>query len=237
MDNKTKILVLVEGEKTDVRLMNKLFELYHINDSHEIVSYNTNIYTLYKEMFENKDPYSMDLLQLLKENEKNLEKREKLDINYSDIILIFDFDPQDNLFTSNKIIEMLEYFSESSDIGKLYINYPMVESFYHRASIPDPNFLNYVVNKKEITNYKSIVNKMSRDGDYRKFANSKEECDIVIKENLKKANIIINNEVYNDIILLKKQCDTLLSNSFVYVICTCGFYILDYNPKLLYKDS
>ena len=43
-----KILMLVEGAKTDVRLMRHLIELYGIAENHVIVSYNTNIYTLYK---------------------------------------------------------------------------------------------------------------------------------------------------------------------------------------------
>ncbi len=233
MSDKTKILVLVEGAKTDVSLMNKLLDIYHISDNHEIVSYNTNIYTLYKEMFEDKDPYSIDLLQSLKEREPDQEKRKKLDLNYSDIILIFDFDPQNNLFTSSKIREMLTYFSESSDMGKLYINYPMVESFYHMSSIPDPKFYGYSVKREDISNYKSIVNKITRHGDYRKFAKTKQESDIVINDNLHKAKRIINKDVYNDVALLEKQCENLSLNNEVYVLCTCAFYILDYNPSLV----
>ena len=45
MDNrKTQILVLVEGEKTDVKLIQHLLTIYGINQNHEITSYNTNIY-------------------------------------------------------------------------------------------------------------------------------------------------------------------------------------------------
>ena len=72
--SKAKILVLVEGAKTDVKLMKMLFDLYHISDNHEIVSYNTNIYTLYKEMFDGKDPSTFDLLGLLKSKESDIEK-------------------------------------------------------------------------------------------------------------------------------------------------------------------
>ena len=46
-----KILILVEGEKTDVKLMNHLLQVYGISADHVVVSYNTNIYTLYKTMF------------------------------------------------------------------------------------------------------------------------------------------------------------------------------------------
>ncbi len=235
MKNKTKILVLVEGAKTDVKLMQKLFDIYHLSDNHEIVSYNTNIYTLYKEMFDGKDPSSFDLLQVLKEREIDEEKKKRFDINYSDIILIFDFDPQDNLFTPNKISEMLNYFRESSDMGKLYINYPMVESFYHMKSIPDPNFPRYIVKQDEIKKYKSIVNGICPD--QRKFAKTKEEVDIVIKSNLKKTKQIINEDSYSDTKLLLKQCEKMNDDSEIYVLCTCGFYILDYNPKLIEYPS
>ena len=53
---KPKILVLVEGEKTDVRLMRELFNIYELDAQYEIVPYGTNIYTLYNAMFANSDP-------------------------------------------------------------------------------------------------------------------------------------------------------------------------------------
>lgn len=46
---KAKILMLFEGAKTDVKLMTHLLEVYGIDNNHTIVSYNTNIYTLYNE--------------------------------------------------------------------------------------------------------------------------------------------------------------------------------------------
>ena len=144
-NQKAKILVLVEGAKTDLRLMKKLLTLYGIEKNHEIISYNTNIYTLYNKMFKDMKPDEVDLLQLLKENEPNQEKREIFDERYSDVLLVFDLDPQDPQFSAEKIIEMLEYFKESSDMGKLYINYPMVEAFYHMRSIPDEDFYSYSV--------------------------------------------------------------------------------------------
>ena len=65
-EEKRKILVLVEGAKTDVALMEWLLSAYQIDIKYEIVSYCTNIYTLYHEMFEDNDPADMDLLQLQK---------------------------------------------------------------------------------------------------------------------------------------------------------------------------
>ena len=79
MDNKSKILVLVEGEKTDHKLMQHLLSIYGIDSNHEIVSYNTNIYTLYNEMFRDDNPDSLDILQVLKMHENDTEKKKIFD--------------------------------------------------------------------------------------------------------------------------------------------------------------
>lgn len=65
---KKNIFVLVEGAKTDVVVMRKLFNIYEISDEYEIVSYCTNIYTLYQQMFRDSDGNleDMDILQVLK---------------------------------------------------------------------------------------------------------------------------------------------------------------------------
>ena len=117
--------------------MNKLLEVYGISDSHEVVSYHTNIlHPIPRDVSRGATPASVDLLQNLKEHEPNPHLKELFDRRYSDILLIFDLDPQDPLFSVDKITEMASYFVESSDMGKLYLNYPMVEAYYHMKSIP-----------------------------------------------------------------------------------------------------
>lgn len=73
---KTKILMIVEGQKTDVALMNHLLSVYGINQNHEIVSYNTNLYVLYDQIFNDDNPESIDLLQHLKEKEPDEKKKQ-----------------------------------------------------------------------------------------------------------------------------------------------------------------
>lgn len=236
----SKILMLVEGAKTDIRLMAKLLDMYGISDDHKLVSYNTNIYELYREMFDGGDPDSMDLLQLLKEREPDEEKKKIFDERYSDILLIFDLDPHDHLFAEYKIIEMAEYFNESSDMGKLYINYPMVEAFYHMKDIPDSDYMSYTVTMDELKagTYKQRVNRENRNHDYGKFAADKDECNIVIKQNIEKAYKIIEKECnYTEVPdsgdILRNQLQKLKDTDEVFVLCTCDFYIADYNPQFL----
>jgi len=99
------------------------------------------------------------------------------DAYYSDILLIFDFDPHDPQFSDYKISEMINFFVESSDMGKLYLNYPMVEAFYHMKSIPDEEYNSYTVSMDELITkkYKQRVNCENRNHDYSKFAVNKAE--------------------------------------------------------------
>lgn len=244
MDKMSKILVLVEGAKTDFHLMEHLLHIYGIDSNHKVVSYNTNIYVLYNEMFADGDPYSIDLLQLLKEREGDPAKKEIFEDRYSDIILIFDLDPQDPRFSGDKVLEMMEFFTESSDMGKLYINYPMVEAFYHMKSIPDKNYNDYIVSLYELSKrtYKQRVNLENRNHDYSKFAVSREECNIVIQQNIDKARNIsgiakLHDEVEHSlpelVEVLRKQLLKMDVEKAISVLCTCAFYIVDYNPKFI----
>lgn len=244
VSEKSKILVLVEGEKTDYKLMDRLLRTYGISESHEIVSYSTNIYTLYNQMFRDGDPEAVDILQILKEHEPDETKKKIFDYRYSDILLIFDLDPQDPAFTADKILEMVSFFVESSDMGKLYLNYPMIEAFYHMKDIPDEAYNTYTATLEELRNrkYKERVNRENRNHDYTKFATTKDECTTVIKQNIDKAWLLSESERAGDgtdpllpdaTVLLKAQLKMLNEEQLVSVLCTCVFYIVDYNPNLL----
>ena len=240
---KSKILVIVEGEKTDVELMAKLFDIYGISHSHRIVPYRTNIYLLYDAMFKDNDPESMDIQQILKEREHREDYLRILNDRYTDILLIFDFDPQDPRYTKDKITAMANFFTESSDMGKLYINYPMVEAFYHMKAIPDLEFYSYTATLDELRRkkYKDRVVRENRNHQYMKtaFAATKTECNTVIKQNMQKARQIIGYEedIYNGLLdsldILHSQINLLEREQVISVLCTCVFYIAEYNNNLI----
>lgn len=234
---KRKILILVEGEKAEVKLMNRLFSVYtEFSEKYEIVSYYTNIYVLYNEFF--KSGYAddnLDILQVLKEKETYKDKRAIFDESYTDILLIFDLDPHDSEFSASKIREMQNYFSESSDMGKLYINYPMVESFHHIKGFPDTEFKSRIVEKHELLDkaYKTRVHNESGIRDLRKI--DREQFNEVIKYNVQKALYLLEQidvdlssserMEFSHLGLLDKQLENYLEHNYVYVLCTCVTYI------------
>jgi len=232
---KRNILALVEGEKTDMRLMKRLVKIYGIENRHQFVSYNTNLYALYNSMFRGADPGSLDILLHLKEREHDPLKKAIFENSYSDILLIFDFDPQDPQFSEARIREMTGFFVESTDMGKLYLNYPMVEAFYHMKSIPDPDYNSYISTLIELKakGYKARVNREKLGRDYSGFAVNKEECDTVILQNIDKARFITSLDLPGAQDILEAQVKKMRNEQTVAVLCTCAFYITDYNPALI----
>ncbi len=46
----------------------------------------------------------------------------------------------DMIQISQKILKMQRCFVDAADMGKLYINYPMIESYLHLCQLPDDDF-------------------------------------------------------------------------------------------------
>ncbi|MEG0835655.1 MAG: hypothetical protein RR413_09460 [Christensenellaceae bacterium] len=242
---KRRILICAEGERTDVKLLEHLLTVFQIDVRYEIIPYCTNIYVLYNAMFADGHPEDMDFLQVLKEHEPCPETKALFDEKYSDILLVFDMDPQDPLFTPESLQQITAYFNESTDMGQLYINYPMVESFYHMSSIPDPCFEGRYATLEELKakGYKARVNHENRNHDYSKFAVTRNECITVINQNLEKAralSLAATDKILPSPaqeIVLAEQLKILDSHRAVSVLCTCAFFVADYDVKLLNNDD
>jgi hypothetical protein len=117
----------------------------------------------------------------------------------------------------------------------------MLEAFYHMASIPDPNFDSYCATIDELIagEYKARVNRENRNRDYRKFAATKDECNIVIAQNISKAQRIVGEDTGCDPYLsqteiLTAQLNFIRNDRHVAVLSTCVFFIPEYNPKLIH---
>ena len=228
-----KALVIVEGEKDDYKLLEKAFQLFLPAENRKIVSYGTNIYELYTQM-ENvsTDWDELDFLQVLKAHENDEALKSIFDEDYTDILLVFDFDPQDNLYNSRKLCRLMDYFCESTENGRLYLNYPMVESFYHITSLDDDSYMKQTVSYDELRKglYKSNVDKDSFQRDLRKY--SKEEMKKVIFLNVHKAQLL-NGESLSDMVqtlrnVLDVEVDLLRERKIVQVLNTCILFMYEY---------
>ena len=241
------ILFLFEGAVTEnqyYKVIEKSLE-GKITSNVNFYCYKTNIYTLYDEL--KRDP-SLDILSLIIEKARRQNETEDLEMlsnnNFGEIFLIFDLDPQDERYNENKIDKMLNFFDNETEHGKLYINYPMVESFKHFTEIPDENYNEYKIKLTQCSTYKKEVAKLSCINDYRKV--SKEQFFCISKQNALKASILINKnercdfESYRKFItqknIYKVQKEEIDRKGELYILNTFCLWPLDYFRKEFYES-
>ena len=148
------ILFVFEGDKREPCIFATLRKLF-FRESQDFIfcSYGNNLYNLYKEL-SNAD-FELDIVSLLREKFKDSPEepisRVDFSSDISEIYLFFDFDCHnqnkdrtvDIEENYRQCSEMLEYFSDETGNGKLYINYPMVEALRYTKKVYDPDFWSY----------------------------------------------------------------------------------------------
>lgn len=151
---KNQTLVLVEGEHEKKILLSILLACFPEIPilSHNVHVYEADIYDLYHdiEVEYEKDWYENDLeidVPLLISRRHSIEPQLKKN-NFTNIILIFDYEHHDTWFKDEKIERMQNHFNSMSDDGILFINYPMIEAYRHILSIPDEDYLERHVSVK-----------------------------------------------------------------------------------------
>lgn len=94
----------------------------------------------------------------------------------SQIFLFFDYDCQNKAFNGDYSLEennrrirnLLDFFNDETTAGKLYINYPMIESIRYTKKLPDIHFYTYTVSISECPDsiFKEKVQKFSSYGSF-----------------------------------------------------------------------
>ncbi|MCD8378878.1 MAG: hypothetical protein LUC95_00810 [Lachnospiraceae bacterium] len=160
--------MIVEGEHEKNKLFWLLFKIFPEMNIHmdNIWIYGTNIYQLYGDIVNEygadwaEEEVSVNLPLIVSRRNSMLDWRET---KFTNILLVFDYEKQDPFFSEKKILDMQKAFSDRTDMGQLYINYPMVESYMYLKALPDYDYLEYktAASLKSGSEYKRDVNKES----------------------------------------------------------------------------
>ena len=157
MDTNNYILFILEGKKTEPQIIDGLKRNFFKNNIIIEAIYGTVIYHLYSKLYiDGVLDEDLDFFQILKENVKGIPKNLNRE-NVSEIYLFFDHDGHATNASNKKIEQMLKYFNNETENGKLYINYPMVESLKHIGK--------FSVNemKAKIDNNRKYKNRVSKE--------------------------------------------------------------------------
>lgn len=215
------ILFVFEGRKTEPSLFKTLEYLYFKNpDEQKICCFGYNIYELYRLM--NESDFTEDIVTVIKRklasrNEKPIPEDVSI-TDFSEVYLFFDYDFQNKNLEleelNSQVQEMLGFFFDETINGKLYINYPMVESIKCTQKLPDENFFEYKVTREDCSDFKDYVSRVYNyygSTDFIQFSTDKKtkelrlitkEREQFVKENweyLKEQNIKKANYICKDV--------------------------------------
>lgn len=156
---KEHILLVFEGEKTEFTLYD-FFKKHNLSldctNREILITFKAEIYQLYKQVIDE----NADLFILLQQKDANLKKISQ--DNISSIFLIFDYDCHASQADDNKIIELLAYFDNETENGKIFISYPMVEAFKYFSACDDlDQFCKLTINRQHVSKFKKISHELS----------------------------------------------------------------------------
>ena len=228
-----KILFVFEGEKTEEQIVSNLQKTFFVNEDTIVKCvYGAEIYQIYKMIVDDED---LDTFNLLKErNIKNKEMLNKYNrSDFAEIYMFFDYDGHSTLADDCKLVELLKFFKEETDKGKLYISYPMVESLKHICSYDD--FRDLTVDCKENIEYKRIVHESCLTTLSNFTIYDLEIWKNLIKVHLKKMNYIVagsfsfpDSIVPQNIIFIKQFSMYINVNATVAVLSAFPIFLHDY---------
>lgn len=242
---RNKNLLIVEGNHEKNELISILLKVYPRIDieMNDIVIYHTNIYQLYdeivKEYDEEWDKDDIDLPLIVGRKIKCSEDMSK--DNFKNILIVFDYERHDTHFSEEKISRLQAYFNDSTNQGKLYINYPMVESYQHLISLSDESFAERSVSVllRPGSQYKDMVRKESCIAFKMEFPNKikdilsdrfqikdEKQCDMLVEQILKiesiEEDLVVQVKRILENYIVGKDLSTA-SNQMKDIITKCGY--------------
>lgn len=157
------ILFVFEGEYREPELFATIQKMFFPRDNERITySFGNNIYELYNELSKLDD--AGDLVSLLQERCSGQADNPFEGLNssdFSEIYLFFDYDFQNKNLElaeiNRQLKEMLSKFNDETEYGKLYINYPMIESIRYTKELPDANYYEYVISRADCSSFKKLA--------------------------------------------------------------------------------
>lgn len=214
------ILFVFEGNR-ECPIFDSIQKLFFPKEIEPFICvYKSNIYSLYSHIKEydlignQEEVNTVSVLNEILIEQGNHELSGIESSQVSEIFLFFDYDfhhKRGTLEENNAHLkELIEYFDEETGHGKLYINYPMVESLIYTKTLPDYNYLNYVVSRLQCSAFKKQASEFSsyNSFDHLLLSNNPKESEEkknkraktagrnwlhLIKMNVTKANYLCND--------------------------------------------
>lgn len=147
------ILFIFEGAKYEPALYEGIKSLFFSRSNDQILcSFCSSIYTFYKHLKNDFGEFA-DVVDVLKTEIGKVNPDNEIfkykSADFESIYLFFDYDFYHGDLSSknSRIMELLDYFNEEAENGKLFISYPMIESIQYTKQLPDSQYQSYTVSR------------------------------------------------------------------------------------------
>lgn len=185
----SKVLFIFEGPKLEKSIVDNLTKFFVNENTIITCAYCTTIYKMYAEISKDEDLDTFNLVKDIEINKDKLKDFKRSD--FAQIYMFFDYDGHATNASDTKIKELLDFFNEETEKGKLYISYPMVEALKHIENFDA--FEELKVSCKENIDYKKIVRQKGLENLKHIVNYDIEKWKKLIDIHLKKMNKIVNN--------------------------------------------
>ncbi|ENP8448030.1 hypothetical protein ACEI28_004221 [Vibrio alginolyticus] len=231
---KSRILCVFEGAKREVGYFHSMTS--HFFSESDIVHccYGNDLYELARLLTrDGNDPDDFDIFEVIKEH-NTVKENEKLFTKYTrddfnQVYLFFDFEYHDDKYNEDDIKNLIEIFNEETEVGKLFISYPMVEAI---RDIPSYElFVDYSI---ELDEAKSNVYKTSSSEKIQDFVHAKKitkaQWNSLVMASVSKANYLVNADKHKETIveqscILNSQLTSINKNNRIFVLSAYPMFL------------
>jgi hypothetical protein len=248
MKNNRNILCVVEGEKTELKILAELDNKF-IGENFIFFPFGTNIYQVYHRYINEVSEIGeeIDMFIFLKSFDQQGILKDKLKRDFRAIYLFVDLDGHDPL--ANRYLEclpkMLSIFDNETENGKLYVSYPMVESFNHPIQQAETSEI--LKGRK----YKEHVAKIC-DTRINQFSNNnldKAEWSKILIQHVKVINFLVNDnfsyptlhqdaiQMFSQKLIYENQCVKFITPSMIVVVLSpFAMFLLELLGEPLFEE-
>lgn len=183
------ILFIFEGPKTEKSITDNLIKFFVNENTVVTCAYCTTIYKMYADISEDEFLDTFNLVKDIEANRETLKDYKRSD--FAQIFMFFDYDGHATNACDKKLNDLLDFFNEETEKGKLYISYPMVEALKH---IEEYNtFKELKIASADFKNYKKIVSDNCIEHLKHFHLYDIETWNTVVETHLKKMNDLVND--------------------------------------------
>ncbi|WP_331344337.1 hypothetical protein [Cellvibrio sp. UBA7661] len=239
-----RTLFVFEGEHREKLYFESLEKAFFDGQQSRIlVSFQNDIYELYKQLTREDDLDPFELIKELNHLDQNTEllanlRRDQI----GQIYLFFDMEPHDKEFDPQKLLNMLTLFNNETEQGKLFISYPMIEAI--RDINDHTEYLTRTARLDDCAgkHYKPLSAERGNPiyQDARKI--NRPLWQGLISANLQKANFLISGScgqtpVIDQQLIAQAQLDQFLPKGEISILAAFPIFLADYfGKKVLLGD-